>query len=155
MIRVAPFQPEHLAALRVQTAQPDLAQLSEGQRWMIGKQRKGAGWPCFTVFHVNGNMGERLVFCGGAVVSHANLATIWGAFSPVAGPAMLGIERRARRWLASLPQRRIDAVVRDGHAAGHKWIKRLGFVAEARLADYYADGSDAWIYRWEGDRERT
>lgn len=150
MIRVEPFQPEHLAQLRVQAEQPDLAQLSEGQRWMIGKQRKGAGWPCFTVFHE-----ERIVFCGGAVVSHAGLATIWGAFSPVAGPAMLGIERRARRWLARLPHRRIDAVVRDGHKAGHKWIKRLGFVPEARLADYYADGADAWIYRWEGDRERT
>lgn len=144
MIRVVAFEPEHLAALKVQSAQAELAVLGEAERWMTGRARKVAG-PCFTAF-----VGEHIVFCGGAIVTHPELATIWAAFADDAGPAMLAIERRTRRWLATLPHRRIDTMVRVAHSKGNRFVHRLGFRAEASLADYFADGSAALIYRLEG-----
>lgn len=137
--RVVPFALEHLAALDAQAAQPELG----GDRLAIGAQLSATG-RCFSLLRL---ADERPVFCGGVLSTHADYATMWAAFARDAGPAMLAIERRTRRLIAMLPERRIDAAVRADYGPARRWVERLGFFAEAQLGGYFEDGGDAVIYR--------
>jgi hypothetical protein len=142
MIRVDRFRARDLAGLRVQPAQ---------RRDVVDYAAQGPFWEqagrCFTVRLVAG--GEPL-FCGGAVASHADYATLWSVIGEDAGRHMLAITRRTAQFVAALPFRRIDAFVRSDDRAGHRWIHTLGFRVEARLDDLFADGGDAVIYRKAG-----
>jgi hypothetical protein len=147
VISVEPFEPEHLAAMTVQAVQAELAAVRPAERAAFGAMAASTG-RCFTIRWADGRPGGPIM-CAGALQSHAGHATLWAAFSPDAGRAMLAIERRTRLFIARLPHRRIDAVVRSDHRAGHRFVHRLGLVAEARLNDFYEDGGDAVIYRFK------
>jgi hypothetical protein len=141
MLRVVPFQPDHLAQLAAQASQPEL----DGDRQAMAAQLSITG-RCFTILN-----DADVLLCGGATASHADYVTVWAAIADHAGPWMLGIERRARRFLAMLTERRVDALVRADFAAGRRWASRLGFIEEACLSAYFGDGTAAVIYRYRGE----
>ncbi|WP_229726727.1 hypothetical protein [Sphingomonas alpina] len=136
---VVPFEPEHLADMTIQLGQPEL----DCDRLARGIALSATG-RCFSV--LPGSGGAPL-FCGGALECHARYASLWAAFSPDAGPAMLAITRRTRHFLTTLKHTRVDAVVRSDFRAAHRFVHRLGMVAEARLNDYFENGGDAVVYR--------
>lgn len=137
MISVERFIPEDLAEMAVQPVQRELGcdPIARGRALSQGGQ-------CFTVRN-----GAAPLFCGGVMVTHVGYATMWSAFALDAGPEMLGITRRTRLFMSRLSYKRIDAMVRGDHRAGHRWVQQLGFAVEARLHDYFEDGGDAVIYR--------
>lgn len=135
--RTEPFAPWHLAAIDVQPGQPELGE----HRLERGAALSATG-RCFTLLD-----GERVLFCGGALSTHENYATLWSAVARDAGAAMLAIERRVRRFIATLDERRVDTTVRAGFAPARRWIERLGFTREAMLRDYFEDGEAAVVYR--------
>ena len=145
-LTVVRFAPDHLAALAAQAAQPELA----GDRHAMAAQLSSTG-RCFTIMRDDGRDGD-VMLCGGATASHADYVTVWAAVAAHAGPWMLGIERRARRFLRMLPERRVDAIVRADFHAGRRWAERLGFGEEACLSAYFEDGAAAVIYRLRGAR---
>lgn len=137
MITVEPFIPEDLAEMTVQPVQRELACDAVARGRILA-----ANGRCFTV-----RAGAAPIFCGGVTVTHDQYATMWSAFSIDAAPEMLAITRRTRRFIAKLEYRRIDALVRSDHRAGHRWVHQLGFVPEARMNDFFETGGDAVIYR--------
>lgn len=92
----------------------------------------------------------------GVVVGAAGVAPIW----PGRGIcwALIGdVPRRAwpaitRHIEAELPKleamgfRRLEASVLDGHEAGHRWIKRLGFNSPHKAEAFGPDGASHWLY---------
>lgn len=139
--RVVPFEPWHLQQLDPQPAQRELVT----DRTALGASLASTG-RCFTLLRASD---RTPMCCGGAVSTHRDYATLWAAFACDARPAMLAIERRARRFIGMLHERRIDAAVRADHAAGRRWAERLGLRPEAQLGAYFDDGGDAVIYRLE------
>lgn len=137
MITVERFIPEDLAEMTVQPVQRELGSDAIARGRMLSLTGR-----CFTV-----RAGGAPIFCGGVTVTHAHYATMWAAFALDAAPEMLGITRRTLRFIEKLSFKRIDSVVRSDHRAGHRWVHRLGFVAEGRMNDFFEDGGDAVIYR--------
>lgn len=139
MIRVAPFEPEHLAEMTIQPVQAEFP----ADRIAHGQQVAAFG----RSFTVRRKSDGRIMMCGGAMDIHAQHAMLWAALAPDAGPVMLALTRRTRWLIDMLPHRRIDAIARADHRAGCRWLVRLGFDAEAYLRDYFENGSDAVVYR--------
>lgn len=141
MIRIDAFRAADLADIAVQAEQTEMAHTN---RMALGAAYRTAG-NCLTARDAAGT----ILLCGGAVQTHHDYATLWSALSPEAGRHMLAITRATRRFIALLPHRRVDSIVNSGFVAGHRWMQLLGFKREAVLADYFADGRDAVIYRLE------
>lgn len=139
MIRVDPFHPFDLIDLPLQASQADLP----ADRVAFGEQRAACG----RSFTIRDAPGGRALFCGGTIVTHANLATLWSVVAADAGPRMMAITRRVRWFVDALPHARVDAMIRGGFAPAARWVEMLGFEKEALLADYYENGDDAMIYR--------
>lgn len=139
-LRVVPFRALHLMQLAAQVAQPELG----ADRQAMAAQLSATG-RCFTIL-----LGDRPLLCGGAAANHGDYVTVWAALATDAGRWMVGIERRARRFLAMLPEQRVDAIVRADFHAGRRWAERLGFGEEACLSAYFDDGIAAVIYRHRG-----
>ena len=146
MIRVNPFSPTDLAGVAVQTGQAEFAALNDAERIRRGATL-AAGGPCFTVREVATGA---VLFAGGLTETHPHYGTLWSVFAKDAGRMMAAIHRRARTFLSMQTHRRIDAVVRADHEAGHRWMLMLGFCPEAHLAAWFADGTGAVIYRSTG-----
>lgn len=143
MIRVDRFRAEDLAAIAVQSGQSELAAID---RLALGHAYAARG-RCLTARAADG----RIVLCGGAIETHGDYATIWSAVAADAGPVMLALTRATVRFLDTLSHRRIDTIVAADFIAGRRWVGRMGFAQEARMADYFADGRDAVIYRRKRD----
>jgi RimJ/RimL family protein N-acetyltransferase len=59
----------------------------------------------------------------------------------------LELHRFAKRFLDGLPFRRVEAAVECDFAAGHRWVKALGFELEApRMRCFEIDGRDSALY---------
>lgn len=74
----------------------------------------------------------------------------WAYIGRRAGPAMLKVTRMARRELARIHavhagQGRIELCVQDGHDAGGRWARQLGFFVESRMRRFYG-GKDYYMY---------
>lgn len=138
-VTIARFAPVDLATMAVQAVQTELA----GDRLALGQSYDAMG-RCFTVRWAGT---DDVVMCAGALESHAGYVTLWASLAPGARRAMPEITRAVALFVSRLDHRRVDTNVRSDHAAGHRWVHRLGFVPEARLNDYYSDGGDAVIYR--------
>jgi hypothetical protein len=146
VITVQVFDPLHLAAMVVQPAQLE-SRLTVEQRFARGCALSANG-RCFTArrFHAD----APALMCAGALETHPDLATLWAVFSEEAVRdlhAMVHIRIATRTFLAKLPHRRVDAMVRSDHRGGHVFAHKLGMAAEARLNDYFPDGGDAVVYR--------
>ncbi|MBL8675508.1 MAG: hypothetical protein JNL07_11510 [Rhodospirillales bacterium] len=97
--------------------------------------------PAFTGF-----CGDRLVFCAGAIELWPGVAEGWALVSPLVERrrvafhrAILGLlSRHQPAWRCH----RLQATVRQGEAAAARWLSRLGFVYEGRMAGYGPDGAD-------------
>lgn len=141
MIRVDAFRAGDLAEIAVQAEQTEVASVN---RHALGAAYRAAG-NCLTARDEGGTV----LLCGGAAQTHAGYATLWSVLSPDAGRHMVPLTRATRRFIARLPHPRVDTIVNEGFAAGHRWVRLLGFKREAVLADYFPDGRNAVIYRLE------
>lgn len=72
-------------------------------------------------------------------------ARAYAFLSESAGRKMFGLTRKVRDYLANSTIRRIEAVVQDDFAAGHRWASLLGFKSEGWMHKYWND-HDALLY---------
>lgn len=87
------------------------------------------------------------VAAGGLLEYWEHRAEAWAFFDPNCKEHFLKIHNAAKRFLKIVPMRRIEAVVDFDFAAGHRWVKLLGFELEApRLRSYNINGRDASLY---------
>jgi hypothetical protein len=74
----------------------------------------------------------------------------WTMLSPEALLYPKTLHGWAKATLAAIMERdrlhRVEAVVRSGHTAGHRWVRRLGFRREGELVAYGMDRSNFHLY---------
>lgn len=97
--------------------------------------------PAFTGF-----AGDRPVFCAGAVELWPGVAEGWALVSPLVERRRVSFHRAILGLLARHQPawrcHRLQATVRQGEPAAARWLSRLGFVYEGRMAGYGPDGAD-------------
>lgn len=142
--KVEPFRADHLAELKVQSAQ--MTDLHWQETHKLGREL-GAGYRQFTVRDAAG----RVIFCGGAMERHANYASLWALFADEKREGLTFLWRRTRRFIEGLPHRRVDALVPAGHLPAQRFAKHVGLVSEACMRAAAPDGGDMLIFVRETD----
>lgn len=144
-IRIDPFLPQHLPAIRVQDAQqPEIA----GQELTIGhgvELAKSFAWSAMR--------GDTVVAAAGLVEQCSSHATAWALISGEIGVGELReVGEAIRRALACDAYLRVDTMVRSDFARGRSWALRLGFQREGTMRKWGPMAIDMDLYaRIRGD----
>jgi hypothetical protein len=141
MMRVTPFSAKDLEDLA--PCATALREMTQADRIALaaGHERRGN---CFTVRAPDG----RMLYCGGVMVHHGDYATLWALMAEGIGPRSLGhVLHIARRYIAGLPHRRLDAMINGRDAAAVRWIMACGFTLETTVGEATVDGADLLIFR--------
>lgn len=134
-----PFRAEHLERMRLQTAQ---------QGAEVHVRVRGAAALEGEHSHTLMDDGEPIGCCG-AFAFHANRALVWSYIGADVGARNFrAVHTWAKRFVDSLPFRRVEAEVECGFSAGHRWLRSLGFdrCEAACLRAAGADGQDHALY---------
>ncbi len=142
-LRVRPFHAADMAA--IEARHNHVGALEPEHRAALFAAYEQAGGS-FTLWEHREDADPRVLFCGGAVAIHTGHATVWAALSVHLPRVPMYLTRRARRFVAELPQRRVDAFVQSGNAEVCGWARLLGLTPEAKLRAFWPDGSDADVY---------
>lgn len=133
-----PLEPRHLQALRLQEAQAVLAPLLDEPGYAATLIEAG---PAFA-----GLADNFVVACAGVVRLSAHRGHGWALIGQAAPRHFAGIHRAVAGFLDGLDLRRVETAVDSDFAAGHRWVRMLGFVREGRMRAYGLDGRDADLY---------
>lgn len=91
--------------------------------------------------------GGEPIAMGGVTVYWEGRGEVWAIIDQKAGGHMVGLHRLAKDFIESLNIGRIEATVRQGFEAGHRWMRMLGFEMEARcMRGYDMDGKNCALY---------
>ena len=81
---------------------------------------------------------------------HGKVGQAWALFAPEALKHPIALTRAVASgllWItAELGRDRVQLTVQDGHLAGHRFAKFLGFEVEGYLKRYGLNGEDHWMY---------
>ncbi|HUP06842.1 MAG TPA: hypothetical protein VMU47_06815 [Caldimonas sp.] len=88
----------------------------------------------------------RVIMCGGVVPFAPWLGTLWAILSKDAGRHMVPLHKASRRFLASLPYRRLEASAPRCFPAGCRFLELLHFTPEGVSEAYGEDGEDHLRY---------
>jgi len=135
-MRVEPYEPEHLATMRIQNAQRNVLPTLHDQVGML------ESLPAVTIFD-----GDITVACVGAFEFWPGRAMVWSYLSEDARSRLLGLTRIIRRLMEHYDRRRLECEVAFDFAEGHRWARLLGFEVDApRMRSYFPDGGDCTLY---------
>lgn len=96
---------------------------------------------------VTGMVGMQPVACAGVTEYWPGRGELWAIMPRSTGPHMLALTRLARKYIAGLSIRRIEATVDCDFDAGHRWMKLLGIEKEASpLKAFSIEGKDVSLY---------
>lgn len=139
MLRVIPFQAEHLerlceqehsAYLRSYVKPEELRGLEGPFSWSVVDDADGA-----------------TVACAGVVPKFPHVAQAWTYIGQGRPHQFLFFHKRVLQFLNACPFVRVEAFVRTDFEKGHKWAQTLGFELEApRLRFYGPDRLDYSLY---------
>lgn len=136
--RVARFRADHLAGFEVQPAQ--MGERAWDAMIDAGQQFEAAG-NAFTMSDLHRGL-WRPVFCGGAMERHPEYATLWAMFSIHRPRVPVWLTRRVRAFVAALPHRRTDTMVRADNIGALGWARLIGLREECVLRAACEDGGD-------------
>lgn len=122
-MRIEPFKPEHMVALlpRLNTDQT----LDHGLWTPEFCERMSETCDAYTAMTDEG----LVMAVAGAMPLWTERYHLFAYMAKDSGPHMLAITRCVRRFLETL-HGRLETQVSEGFAAGHKWVKLLGFKCE-------------------------
>lgn len=92
------------------------------------------------------------IAAAGYVPIWSGRAAAWFLGAPIRRGDWVAITRAIAERLGNVMAwqeiRRLEISVKDGHAAGHRWARKLGFACETErpLEAYLPDGGDGWVY---------
>lgn len=138
MIQIDRFRAADLLALDVQEAQADSLALFSDPAYGAAIE---AGPYAFTA-----RAGETVLGCGGLVIEWPGRGVCWAVVSRHAGPYFREIHRAVTGFMAQVPCRRMEFVVKADFAAGHRWARMLGFAREGLMRAYSPAGDDYHLY---------
>ncbi len=89
----------------------------------------------------------KIIASVGALEMLPGVMTMWAFMSDASGPSFIHIHRFCTGWFERTEAARFEATVKDGFAAGHRWLTMLGFYPETKAAMRKWDGvDDYWQY---------
>jgi len=121
-MRVVPFQPEHVLALKIQPRQSHeypIISREEAERML-------AAGPGFSAIGEDGT----IYGAAGIIPQWPGRAIAWAMFAYNAGPHFVRITREVRRYLDTCGYERIEAAVDAMFPQAIRWIEMLGFERE-------------------------
>lgn len=134
---VVPFKYEHLLGLAEQEATAYLRPYVREENLRALENE----------FAYTGMVDERPVACVGIIKYWEGRGEAWAFLAGDCRPWFTAIHKASLRALDFCGIRRVEAVVDAEFAAGHRWVKSLGFKVEAeRLAAYRPTGGDCTLY---------
>lgn len=134
---ILPFRAEHFHALT-----PQAAQMRAKALWRDGQLQGLESLPSFTLM----DDGVVLMIFG-HIPFHADRGLVWSILGEQAAEHMISVHRVGRRFVDSLPYRRIEMEVDCEFEQAHRWARMLGFEMEAeRLRCHREDGGDTSLY---------
>lgn len=138
MLTYAPFRARHIEAMNIQDDQEWVTRVY-GQAELRLLENPNA----YTLYQD----GVPIVCCGAFALSKVR-GTCWAIMSSRITPHLFReVHALGKQFLASLPFKRLEAVVATDFAAGHRWVKTLGFQLEAPcMRAYELDGTDCALY---------
>lgn len=138
MIDVIHFAPEHLYQIQEQRATDYMR-----PRVTFEHAQSLAGQPhSYTVLKDG-----KPIACGGVLEYWMGRGEAWAVLDAVSRKDFMAVHNAARRFIAAINMRRIEAVVQTDFTAGHRWLRALGFQMEAPLLKAYdPDGRDFSLY---------
>lgn len=135
---LAPFEPEHLRLLALQSEQeyfkPYIEDPSYGKYLQIGGK-------CYSFLD-----GDRVLACAGVIPLWDGRGEAWSLLGGDLRKYFLQIHYTVKRFLASCDMKRIEANVSCDSERARKWVESLGFSFEGRMAAFWPDGRDAARY---------
>jgi len=151
-IAFIPFEPDHLAGLKLQAAQTYFQENVRDPAYRRHLKVAGLSW--------SGEVNGRVVGAAGVLPQASGRAIVWALFSrDIPFKGWLPITRFVKKVLADAHGagiRRIEAIVDPAHGAGVRWAERLGFVCETPwgMAGFGADGKTYLLFAHvEGDQK--
>lgn len=134
---VVPYKKEHMAALKLQSAQLcNLDWMPEGQAALL------EGKTSFTALD-----GSEVLACAGHLEFWEGRVALWAFMAENIGNRFLAVHRSVKRYIDMLDCRRIEIEVAITFTQGHRWASMLGFQVEnPRMHRYFPDGTDAVLY---------
>ncbi len=136
-MRTTPFQPDHIARLDIQPHQAwsrDLMLSGYAERYAAGPVAQ-------TVWD-----GDTPIACLGAVELWSGNLECWSVIGGNLGTRFLWVDRAARELLANTAARRFQAYVDATFSPGVRWMLDLRFKVEGKLAGYFPNGNDAFLF---------
>lgn len=135
-MKIERFKPHHLEELR------DAVPFSATDEDVAALLDRGIA---FTGF-IEG----RGVAIAGIYKLHGKVGQAWALFSPEALSQPIALTRAVAAGLlwatAELGRERVQLTVVDGHLAGHRFAKFLGFEVEGFMKKYGLNGEGHWMY---------
>lgn len=91
--------------------------------------------------------GDKVLFCAGIVEYWKNRGEGWMLFDKNCKSDFVALHNITKRFLDSVPIRRIEAAVDEYFLPGHRWMRLLGFKLEARVLEgYRPEGGNCSLY---------
>jgi hypothetical protein len=129
----------HVLAIRPQEAQSVEAATAEARLSELALVRQqGPAWS------VIGD--EGVLALAGVVTAWTGRGVAWCLLSQEAGRQMIPLTRAVRAYLSGLSYRRIEMYVDAQFVPGCRWATLLGFRNEGRMAAFFPNGNDAFMY---------
>ena len=136
MLECRTCEPDHIGAVIAQPEQADEHEMMISQSAVLAS--------CFAL-----SFWDDVECVGGLgiVPIWPGMGQAWAVFGKSAGRHMLAITRHGEYLLNTVPFKRVQTTVRCDFAAGHRWMKALGFEMEAeRMKAYDLMGRDHALY---------
>jgi hypothetical protein len=144
MLRVIPFQTEHLA--KITGKKEILADLDHVMSQGLAAEYLTRG-PAYTIVYAN-----QIVWCGGVVILWPGVAEAWAVPSMSLADCPVAFHRDVKIVLGQLIEtmqlRRVQCTVHNLFRSSRKWLEKLGFHFEGEMPKYGPDGSDHYRYAW-------
>jgi hypothetical protein len=122
------FEPYHIDLLRAQGLQAEQREIGA---LVYAHLAKPVG-PAFTVRAPSGDV----LLCGGIAYTAPHMGTCWALLSESSRRYLKGLHREVKRFLDLYAMQRLETTVREGFLPGCKWVEKLGFEFEGRMAGY-------------------
>lgn len=135
MIKIEPFQSWHIAEIDAQESQSGLVD-DESAKAVSMHQ----AWTA--------TLDGKVIACCGIVPIWKGRSMMWSQISKTISPKGMILLTRAVKRVFDLNSDRLEAFIADGHEAGHRWIKMLGFTLDTPMPmeKVLPNGEDAYLY---------
>lgn len=137
MCQITDFQPDHILAMDVQPHQKWMQEAIRTPEYAAGLARDKS-----RTMWADG----KPIACLGQVTLWEGNAEVWSVFASDIGERMTSILRATKRLIDQECPRRVQAYVDAEFPDGITWMFHLGFKVEGKLARYFPNGNDAFLF---------